>query len=252
MPSPGAGRVASPRHRVAAALRWALARPGVLTVAGAVCIGMATALVITAAVGDGDPHAAPQDTDRPQVGTHQDAGAGESATSGAPQASREPAAATTDTARGSRPESAAASPSQQSVTPTASAAPTATRPAEGAVASAATLLRVAASGGCLTAQRGGLVVSPCVSSPAQKWVLADGNLRSGDLCATVPDGRNADRTPVVMSGCSGLPGQLFTLSSGSLLSVASGKCLDLFGGASGTEVVLWECNGRDNQQWTTA
>ncbi|MFI1338138.1 RICIN domain-containing protein [Streptomyces sp. NPDC020845] len=67
----------------------------------------------------------------------------------------------------------------------------------------------------------------------------------------MPHGQSADRTPVVMSACAGLPGQRFALSSGSLRAAESGKCLDLFGGASGTDVVLWECNSRDNQQWST-
>lgn len=114
----------------------------------------------------------------------------------------------------------------------------------------AVLLRVAASGGCLTARQEGLVVSACASSSAQEWVLEDGMLRSGQQCATVPEGRSADRTQVVMSACTGLPGQRFGLSSGSLLATDSEKCLDLFGGASGTDVALWECNGRDNQQWS--
>ncbi|MER7487074.1 RICIN domain-containing protein [Streptomyces sp. NPDC126497] len=113
-------------------------------------------------------------------------------------------------------------------------------------------LAVEASGNCLTGAGPGseLVVAACTGAASQSWSIGSGTaLQQGDLCATVTG--TADRTPVVLGPCDQSAAQRFSLSGKSLLSASSGKCLDLFGGASGTQVVLWECNGRDNQRWSS-
>ena len=113
-------------------------------------------------------------------------------------------------------------------------------------------LAVEASGNCLTGAGSGseLVVAACTGAASQSWNTgSDTALQQGDLCATVTG--TEDRAPVVLAPCDQSAAQRFSLSGKSLLSASSGKCLDLFGGASGTQVVLWECNGRDNQRWST-
>ncbi|MGC9378859.1 ricin-type beta-trefoil lectin domain protein [Streptomyces sp. MH13] len=113
-------------------------------------------------------------------------------------------------------------------------------------------LAVEASGGCLTGAGPGseLAVAACTGAASQSWNIGSGTaLQQGGLCATVTG--TADRTPVVLAPCDRSAAQRFGLSGQSLLSASSGKCLDLFGGASGTQVVLWECNGRDNQRWSS-
>ncbi|MFH9042208.1 RICIN domain-containing protein [Streptomyces sp. NPDC017966] len=113
-------------------------------------------------------------------------------------------------------------------------------------------LTVEASGNCLTGAGSGseLVVAACTGATSQSWNIgSDTALQQGDLCATVTG--TADRTPVVLTPCDQSAAQRFSLSGKALRSASSGKCLDLFGGASGTQVVLWECNGRDNQRWSS-
>lgn len=113
-------------------------------------------------------------------------------------------------------------------------------------------LAVEASGNCLTGAGAGseLVVAACTGANSQSWSNGSGTaLQQGGLCATVTG--TADRTPVVLTPCDRSAAQRFSLSGRSLLSASSSKCLDLFGGASGTQVVLWECNGRDNQRWSS-
>lgn len=114
-------------------------------------------------------------------------------------------------------------------------------------------LAVEASGNCLTGagSGSGLVVAACTGASTQLWSIGSGTaLQQGGLCATVTG--TEDRTPVVLTTCDRSAAQRFSLSGKSLLSASTGKCLDLFGGASGTQVVLWECNGRDNQRWSSA
>ena len=113
-------------------------------------------------------------------------------------------------------------------------------------------LAVEASGHCLTGAGSGseLVVAACTGATSQSWNIgSDTALQQGDLCATITG--TADRAPVVLTPCDQSAAQRFSLSGKSLQSASSGKCLDLFGGASGTQVVLWECNGRDNQRWSS-
>ncbi|MGC9501801.1 RICIN domain-containing protein [Streptomyces sp. WG7] len=114
-------------------------------------------------------------------------------------------------------------------------------------------LAVESSGNCLTGagSGSGLVVAACTGATSQSWNTGSGTaLQQGGLCATTTG--TADRTPVVLAPCDRSAAQQFSLSGKALLSTSSGKCLDLFGGASGTQVVLWECNGRDNQRWSSA
>ncbi|MEU6226793.1 protein kinase [Streptomyces sp. NPDC047042] len=115
---------------------------------------------------------------------------------------------------------------------------------------------VAASGKCLSRGAGSegtqLFQATCDNSAAQQWQSgADGTLRSAGKCMTVEGGATDDRTEIQLTGCSGDASQRFHLSGTRLLADQSQKCVDIFGGASGTGAVLWECNGRDNQTWTT-
>ncbi|MER7722429.1 ricin-type beta-trefoil lectin domain protein [Streptomyces sp. NPDC096323] len=114
-------------------------------------------------------------------------------------------------------------------------------------------LVVEASGNCLTGAGSGseLVVAACTGANTQLWSIGSGTaLQQGGLCATVTG--TEDRTPVVLTTCDRSAAQRLSLSGKSLLSASTSKCLDLFGGASGTQVVLWECNGRDNQRWSSS
>ncbi|MER5199796.1 RICIN domain-containing protein [Streptomyces sp. NPDC002755] len=116
-----------------------------------------------------------------------------------------------------------------------------------------TALVVESGGTCLTGSEAGseLSVAACGSASAQSWsISSDRNLNQGGLCASITGTK--DRAPVILRPCDQSAEQEFGLVGSSLVSAASGKCLDVFGGASGTQVVLWECNGRDNQRWSTS
>ncbi len=116
-------------------------------------------------------------------------------------------------------------------------------------------LAVEAGGKCLSGGSGGataqLTVQTCAASAGQSWVATSGTLRIGTMCMTAEGGKTADRTPIGLAACNGTAAQRFHLSGVTLMADQSGKCADLFGGASGTAVVLFECNGRDNQRWST-
>ncbi|HEY8985863.1 MAG TPA: RICIN domain-containing protein, partial [Streptomyces sp.] len=117
-------------------------------------------------------------------------------------------------------------------------------------------LKVASSGQCLSSGPGTdgtqLFQSPCDGSPAQLWQFTAGTARSAGKCMTVAGGSTEDRTEIQLTSCTDSPSQRFQLSGTRLLATSSQKCVDIFGGASGKGAVLWECNGRDNQMWTTA
>ncbi|WP_416971573.1 serine/threonine protein kinase [Streptomyces sp. 4F14] len=117
-------------------------------------------------------------------------------------------------------------------------------------------LKVAASGQCLSSGTGTeglqLFQSPCDGSAAQRWQFTDGTARSAGKCMTVAGGSSEDRTEIQLSTCTGSTAQHFRLTGTQLIAGQSAKCVDIFGGASGTGAVLWECNGRDNQTWTTS
>ncbi|MFJ2261585.1 RICIN domain-containing protein [Streptomyces sp. NPDC087844] len=116
-----------------------------------------------------------------------------------------------------------------------------------------TALVVESGGTCLTGSGAGseLSVAACGSASAQSWSTSSGRaLKQGGLCASVTG--TEDRAPVLLRPCDQSTEQEFALVGSSLVSASSGKCLDVFGGASGTQVVLWECNGRDNQRWSTS
>ncbi|MFC4501845.1 MULTISPECIES: RICIN domain-containing protein [Streptomyces] len=121
-------------------------------------------------------------------------------------------------------------------------------------APAGSTLTVAAGGKCLTGGSSGeqATATVCDGSAAQRWTFAaDSTLRSAGLCLTVSGGATDDRTPITVTACQASGPQLFKLTgSRTLVAQRSQKCVDLFGGASGSVIVLWECNGRDNQDWT--
>ena len=115
-------------------------------------------------------------------------------------------------------------------------------------------LVVQASGKCLTNSGAGAqaTFAACDGSASQRWTFAtDRTLRSAGLCLNVSGGATADRTPITLAACDTSGQQLFRLTTAhTLVAEKSAKCVDEFGGASGTLAVLWECDGRDNQDWT--
>jgi hypothetical protein len=104
-----------------------------------------------------------------------------------------------------------------------------------------------------------LYLHTCHGGDNQKWTIAapDG-ARFGQVtgvggrCFDVPNGANADRTPVTLFDCNKGFGQDVTLPSDNTLRLV-GKCLDstgpLIGGPGQRLVYLWTCNGSPAQKW---
>ncbi|MEV7339445.1 protein kinase [Streptomyces sp. NPDC093544] len=116
-------------------------------------------------------------------------------------------------------------------------------------------LVVAASGKCLSSGAGTegtqLFQATCDGSTAQQWQTGSGGtLRSSGKCMALDGGATDDRTEIQLAACNGNASQQFHLVGVQLMADQSQKCVDIFGGESGTGAVLWECNGRDNQNWT--
>ncbi|MHC3449591.1 ricin-type beta-trefoil lectin domain protein [Streptomyces prasinus] len=119
-----------------------------------------------------------------------------------------------------------------------------------------------ASGRCVTvplkkgeARDGtGLELRDCDDeAPNQRWTfLADGTVRSMDMCMDVAWGSVEDGAQIQLAWCSGNPAQTIVRSPDrDLVNPQADKCVDAddHGTANGTKLLLWTCTGLDNQKW---
>ncbi|WP_139058490.1 RICIN domain-containing protein, partial [Streptomyces prasinopilosus] len=119
-----------------------------------------------------------------------------------------------------------------------------------------------ASGRCVTvplkkgeARDGtGLELRDCdAGAPNQRWTfLADGTVRSMDMCMDVAWGSVEDGAQIQVAWCSGNPAQTIVRSPDrDLVNPQADKCVDAddHGTANGTKLLLWTCTGLDNQKW---
>ncbi|MFF7645131.1 ricin-type beta-trefoil lectin domain protein [Streptomyces canus] len=100
-----------------------------------------------------------------------------------------------------------------------------------------------------------LQIANCNGKNYQKWDFrSDGTIRSMGLCMDVAWGSHDNGAMIQIAWCSGNPAQQFVLNgSNDLVNPQSNKCVDVkdqLTGA-GTPLQLWDCNGQDNQKWST-
>jgi hypothetical protein len=100
-----------------------------------------------------------------------------------------------------------------------------------------------------------LQINSCTGKNWQKWDFrSDGTIRSMGLCMDVAWGSSANGAVIQLAVCSGNPAQQFRLnSSNDLVNPQANKCVDVKDQktAAGTRLQLWDCNGQDNQKWST-
>ncbi|MEU9641658.1 ricin-type beta-trefoil lectin domain protein [Streptomyces sp. NPDC048188] len=100
-----------------------------------------------------------------------------------------------------------------------------------------------------------LQIADCTGKNWQKWDFRpDGTIRSLGLCMDATWGGTANGTVVQVAVCSGNPAQQFILAGPrDLVNVQANKCVDVVdaNNANGAGLQLWECNGQDNQKWST-
>ncbi|TDT31589.1 ricin-type beta-trefoil lectin protein [Streptomyces sp. BK208] len=100
-----------------------------------------------------------------------------------------------------------------------------------------------------------LQIADCTGKNWQKWDFRpDGTIRSLGLCMDATWGGTANGTVVQVAVCSGNPAQQFILAGPrDLVNVQANKCVDVVdaNNANGARLQLWECNGQDNQKWST-
>ncbi|WP_406453451.1 ricin-type beta-trefoil lectin domain protein [Streptomyces sp. NBC_01622] len=100
-----------------------------------------------------------------------------------------------------------------------------------------------------------LEIWSCSSGNWQKWDFrSDGTVRSMGLCMDVAWGSSANGAVIQLAVCSGNPAQQFRLnSSNDLVNPQANKCVDVKDQktGNGTRLQLWDCNGQDNQKWST-
>ena len=100
-----------------------------------------------------------------------------------------------------------------------------------------------------------LQINSCTGKNWQKWDFrSDGTIRSMGLCMDVAWGSSANGAAIQLAVCSGNAAQQFRLnSSNDLVNPQANKCVDVKDQktASGTRLQLWDCNGQDNQKWST-
>ncbi|MCV2463792.1 RICIN domain-containing protein, partial [Streptomyces sp. ICN988] len=100
-----------------------------------------------------------------------------------------------------------------------------------------------------------LQIADCTGKAWQKWDFRpDGTIRSLGLCMDATWGGTANGTVVQVAVCSGNPAQQFILAGPKdLVNVQANKCVDVVDEktGNGARLQLWECNGRDNQKWST-
>ncbi|MEU9344063.1 RICIN domain-containing protein [Streptomyces sp. NPDC048278] len=95
----------------------------------------------------------------------------------------------------------------------------------------------------------------CNGKNWQKWDFrSDGTIRSMGLCMDVAWGSSQNGAVIQLAVCSGNPAQQFRLnSSNDLVNPQANKCVDVKDEqtGNGTRLQLWDCNGQDNQKWST-
>lgn len=100
-----------------------------------------------------------------------------------------------------------------------------------------------------------LEIWDCGKADWQKWDFrSDGTIRSMGLCMDVAWGSRENGAVIQLAVCSGNPAQQFRLnSSNDLVNPQADKCVDVKDQATGngTRLQLWDCNGQDNQKWST-
>ncbi|MFE9702342.1 ricin-type beta-trefoil lectin domain protein [Streptomyces sp. NPDC005930] len=100
-----------------------------------------------------------------------------------------------------------------------------------------------------------LQIADCTGKNWQKWDFRpDGTIRSLGLCMDATWGGTANGTVVQVAVCSGNPAQQFILAGPrDLVNVQANKCVDVVdaNNGNGARLQLWECNGQDNQKWST-
>ncbi|MDT0614876.1 ricin-type beta-trefoil lectin domain protein [Streptomyces lancefieldiae] len=100
-----------------------------------------------------------------------------------------------------------------------------------------------------------LQIADCNGKNWQKWDFRpDGTIRSLGLCMDATWGGTANGTVVQVAVCSGNPAQQFILAGPrDLVNVQANKCVDVVNEntGNGARLQLWECNGQDNQKWST-
>ncbi|MFE1590182.1 ricin-type beta-trefoil lectin domain protein [Streptomyces sp. NPDC058737] len=100
-----------------------------------------------------------------------------------------------------------------------------------------------------------LQIADCTGKNWQKWDFRpDGTIRSLGLCMDATWGGTANGTVVQVAVCSGNPAQQFILAGPKdLVNVQANKCVDVVDEktGNGARLQLWECNGQDNQKWST-
>ncbi|MBK6013919.1 RICIN domain-containing protein, partial [Streptomyces sp. MBT53] len=100
-----------------------------------------------------------------------------------------------------------------------------------------------------------LQIWSCGTKNWQKWDFrSDGTVRSMGLCMDVAWGSSANGAVIQLAVCSGNPAQQFRLnSSNDLVNPQANKCVDVKDQktGNGTRLQLWDCNGQDNQKWST-
>ena len=100
-----------------------------------------------------------------------------------------------------------------------------------------------------------LQIWDCNGRNWQKWDFRpDGTIRSMGLCMDVAWGSAQNGAAIQLAVCSGNPAQQFRLnSSNDLVNPQANKCVDVKDQktGNGTRLQLWDCNGQDNQKWST-
>ncbi|MFJ9558960.1 ricin-type beta-trefoil lectin domain protein [Streptomyces fuscichromogenes] len=85
-------------------------------------------------------------------------------------------------------------------------------------------------------------------------VRSDGTIRSMGLCMDVAWGASRNGAVIQLAVCSGNPAQRFRLNSGNgLVNPQADKRVDVKDEqtGNGTRLQLLDCNGQDNQKWST-
>jgi streptogrisin C len=98
-----------------------------------------------------------------------------------------------------------------------------------------------------------LTIYDCHGMVNQQWTfVADGTLRTNNMCMDVAWGSRDNGAAIQIVGCSGNPAQQFVLSAaGDLVNPQANKCVDVsgWGTANHTPLIQWDCHGGANQKW---
>ncbi|WP_399896182.1 ricin-type beta-trefoil lectin domain protein [Streptomyces sp. BBFR51] len=106
------------------------------------------------------------------------------------------------------------------------------------------------------AQGARLMIWDCSGSASQHWTFpSDGTMRALGMCVELAGGSTDDGADLRMASCDGRQAQRFTLNARhDLVSGLANKCADVRDEqtSNGTRLQLWNCNGHDNQKWSTS